>query len=109
MDPNVSLRVDQVADLSIYIRDRKVLNLSDPGTGKTPSVCVMQYFRWNEEGNGTVWVMPKSLLRKNKRELLRFTNFNKDQVVIVDGTPKQVEAQLKSGAAVFLMGPRRFL
>lgn len=108
MDPNVSLRVDQVADLSIYIRDRKVLNLSDPGTGKTPSVCVMQYFRWNEEGNGTVWVMPKSLLRKNRRELLRFTNFHPDQVVIVDGTRPQVMAQLNSGAAVLLMGPRRF-
>lgn len=103
---DVSLRVDQIADLAVYIRDRKVLNLSDPGTGKTPSVCVMQWFRWNHEGMGTIWVMPKSLLRKNKRELHRFTEFTDKQVVIVDG-PKSAD-QLASGAAVFLMGPRRF-
>jgi len=108
MDEGVSLRTDQIADLAVYIRDRKVLNLSDPGTGKTPAVCVMQYFRWNEEKKGTVWVMPKSLLRKNKRELHRFTQFADEDVVVVDGTPSQVKMQLASGAAVFLMGPRRF-
>jgi hypothetical protein len=108
MDPNVSLRVDQIADLSVYIRDRKVLNLSDPGTGKTPSVCVMQWFRWNEESKGTIWVMPKSLLRKNKRELHRFTEFTNEQVQIVDGTKTKVEKILATKAPVLLMGPRRF-
>lgn len=108
MDKNISLRTDQIADLAVYMRDRKVLNLSDPGTGKTPSVVVMQWYRWSQEQLGTVWVMPKSLLRKNKRELHRFTQFTDKQVVIVDGNRTQITEQLASGAAVFLMGPRRF-
>lgn len=108
MDQGVSLRTDQIADLAVYIRDRKVLNLSDPGTGKTPSVVVMQWYRWSQEGMGTAWVMPKSLLHKNKRELHRFTEFTDNQVVILDGTKPQIEAQLAMKAPVYLMGPRRF-
>lgn len=103
-----SLRTDQIADLAIYIRDKKVLNLSDPGTGKTPSVVVMQYYLWKHHQVGTAFVMPKSLLRKNRREILRFTEFREEDVVIVDGTKDQVVRQLNSGAKVFLMGFRRF-
>lgn len=108
MDEGVSLRVEQIADLSFYMQNRKCMNLSDPGTGKTPSVCVMQWYLWNELGVGTCWAMPKRLLRKNQREILRFTRFEEKDVVIVDGTRAQVEKQLKSGAKVFLMGFRRF-
>lgn len=103
-----TLRTDQVADLAFYISSPKCLNLSDAGTGKTPSVCVMQWFLWSEHGIGTVWPQPKSLLKKNKKELLRFTDFKDEDVVIVDGTKAQVEKKLKSGAKVFLMGFRRF-
>jgi hypothetical protein len=67
----------------------------------------MQWYLWSNRGIGTVWAQPKSLLKKNKRELLRFTDFKDEDVVIVDGTPKQVEKQLNSGAKVFLMGFRR--
>lgn len=108
MDKDVSLRIDQIADLAVYIRDKKVLNLSDPGAGKTPSVVVFQYYLWSELQIGTVWIMPKSLMAKNRREILRFTNFKPEDVVIVDGTPAQVAAQLRSGAKVFIMGFRRF-
>jgi len=52
--------------------------------------------------------MPKRLLDKNRREVLRFTHFKEEDVVIVDGTRKQVEKQLASGAKVFLMGYRRW-
>ncbi len=108
MDDGVALRTDQIADLTVYIRDRKVLNLSDPGTGKTPPVCVMQWFRWNNEGRGTAWVMPKSLLRKNKRELHRFTHFKDNQVIILDGDAKEIKRLLALKAPVYLMGFRRF-
>ncbi|KQS84318.1 hypothetical protein ASG58_21345 [Rhizobium sp. Leaf383] len=67
----------------------------------------MQWFLWDNLGIGTVWPQPKSLLKKNKKEILRFTGFKDEDVVIVDGTPKQVEKQLASGAKVFLMGFRR--
>lgn len=103
-----SLRDYQVADLSYYMRDKRCMNLSDPGTGKTPSVVVFQWWLWTEHKVGSCWVQPKRLMDKNKREILRFTGLKDEDVVIVDGTPKQVAKQLASGAKVFLMGPRRF-
>lgn len=98
------LRDDQVADLAFYISQKKCLNLSDPGAGKTPSVCVNQYQR---EGR-TVWVQPKVLMPKNQLEIVRFTPLTLRDVAIVDGTPKQVDDAMNSGAKVFLMGPDRF-
>ncbi|MGQ7794687.1 SNF2-related protein [Faunimonas sp. B44] len=109
MDPNVSLRDYQIADLAYYIANPKCMNLSDPGTGKTPSVVVMQWHLWANEKAGTVWSQPKSLLKKNKDEIHRFTHFEDDEVVIVDGTPKKVRKLLASPRAkVFLMGFDRF-
>lgn len=105
---NETLRDYQVADLAFYMRERKCGNLSDPGTGKTPSVCVMQWWLWDGNREKTIWVMPKSLLSKNRLELLRFTPFEPQDVVIVDGTPNQVTEQLRSEAKVFLMGFERF-
>ena len=102
-----ALRDYQVADLAFYMANQKCLNLSDAGTGKTPSVVVMQWWLWTQHGIGTVWPQPKSLLKKNKKEILRFTGFKDEDVVIVDGTPEQVKKQLESGAKVFLMGFRR--
>lgn len=107
-EASVSLRPEQMGDLVSYIQHRRFMNLSEPGTGKTPSVCMMQYFRWSKEGRRTIWIMPKSLLKKNQDESVRFTGFRRDEVVIVDGSPKVVEALLKTDAKVWLMGPRRF-
>lgn len=52
--------------------------------------------------------MPKKLLGKNRRELLRWSGFKPEEVVILDGTAQQIEKKLASGAKVFLMGFRRF-
>jgi SNF2 family DNA or RNA helicase len=48
--------------------------------------------------------MPKSLLKKNVDELLRFTDFRPEDIVIVDGTPKQRAQAMQRDAKVFLMG-----
>lgn len=107
------LRDYQIDDLAFYIEQAqgkhpKCLNLSDPGTGKTPSVVVNQQRRWQYEQKRTVWVQPKSLLSKNRDEILAFTDFVDDDVAIVDGTPKQCALALNSGAKVLLMGRERF-
>ncbi len=102
----VPLRPYQIADLSFLIGQKRALLLHDPGGGKTPPVCVWLYYLWTHEYVRSIWVMPKSLLKKNKIELHRFTHFEDADVVIVDG-PKAADA-LAADAKVFLMGPDRF-
>ncbi len=95
MDPNVSLRDYQVANLAFYIRNPKCLDLSDPGTGKTPPTTVYQWYLWSRLGIGSAFVMPLSLLKKNRDEILRFTDFKPDEVTIVKGLKPLSPAQLK--------------
>lgn len=97
-----------MADLAYYIANPKCLNLSEPGSGKTPSVVVMQWFLWNNLKVGTAWVMPKGLMFKNKAEILRFTHFKDEDVVLLDGTKDQIAKKIASGAKVFLMTFRRW-
>lgn len=103
------LRDYQVEDLAFYLRNPRCGNLSDPGTGKTPSACVYTEYLWRAKGVKSIWMMPKSLLWKNHEEFMRFTTFTPDEVVIVDGNPKQREEQIKSTKAkVWLMGFQRW-
>lgn len=106
----LQLRTDQIARLAHYMSpgQEKCLDLSAPGTGKTPPVCVNQFRRWLDRQLPTVWVQPKSLMAKNKVEICQWTPFTSDDVAIVDGTPKKTAAALRSGAKVLLMGPDRF-
>lgn len=102
------LRDYQIADMAFYMKNPKCLNLSHAGTGKTPSVCAMQWFLWQHHQVKTAWVQPKRLLEKNRDELLRFSHFKPEDVVILDGGPVKIAAMLKSDAKVFLMSFRRF-
>lgn len=108
MNEPLPLRDYQIADLAFYIANPKSMNLSHAGVGKTPSVCVYQQYLWDELKVKTAWVQPKSLMAKNKREILRFTTFKPDDIMIVDGNPEQIQRCLNSDAKVFLMGPRRW-
>lgn len=107
-DPSFQIRDYQLADLVFYCQHPKAINASDPGTGKTVGVCINQYRRATHDVGRTIWVQPKSLLKKNKRELLRFTNFTDSQVQIIDGTKAQVDKAMAADPAVLLMGPDRF-
>jgi hypothetical protein len=69
------LREKQIEQLAFYIRNPKCLDLSDPGTGKTPPCCVYSFMCWDRGQVKTLWSMPKSLLKKNLKELCRFTEF----------------------------------
>lgn len=82
-DTKPELREKQIGQLAFYISHPKCLDLSDPGTGKTAPVCVYSYFVWNRWENKTLWTMPKSLLKKNRKEMLRFTDFKPEDVVIL--------------------------
>jgi hypothetical protein len=94
------LRDYQVSDLAHYIANPKCMNLSEPGTGKTPSVLVNQQRRWDQHQLQTVWIMPKSIMGKNKKEFKKFTEMY-DNVAVVDSM--DIPA-----APILIMGPRRF-
>lgn len=98
-----SLRESQLVDLTFSMMNQRCGFLHDPGVGKTPPVCVALYWHWTQ-GRRSVWAQPKSLLEKNYEELLRFTHFTPDDIVIVDGTSKQVAKAISSNAKVFLCG-----
>jgi hypothetical protein len=102
------LRPEQIQDLAAHIAHPKHGAFGEPGTGKTPVVCTLQAYRWRTHQHGTVWSMPKALMGKNLEEAYRWGGWADGDVVIVDGTPKQVEKQLQSGAKVFIMGFTRF-
>ena len=112
MDPKKDvpeLRPYQIAHLSFYIREKRCLDLSDPGTGKTPSACVYAQYLWEHERKRVVMTMPKSLLNKNRQEMLRFTQFEDHEIVVVDGSAKQrMKAIADPRHVVFLMGFQAF-
>lgn len=100
-----TLRPYQSAHLAFHIAKKRSLNLSHPGTGKTPTACLyIQYLNRIEKAI-VAFVMPKSLLKKNYDELLRFTDFLPEEVAVVDGTPKKrEEIYANPKVKVFLMG-----
>jgi hypothetical protein len=104
------LRTDQLARLAHVISpgNEKTMDLSDPGTGKTPVAAVNHWRRMAESGMQTVWVQPKALMPKNVHEILRFTPFTEKDVAILDGTTAKVDKAMRSKPAVLLMGPDRF-
>ena len=99
------LRPYQSAHLAFHIAKKRSLNLSSPGTGKTPTACLyIQYLNRMQKAI-VAFVMPKSLLKKNYDELLNFTDFRPEEVAIVDGTPKKRESiYADEKVQVFLMG-----
>ena len=104
MSDALGLRPYQVNDLAFYMSHPRGGNFSDPGTGKTPSVCVYMGWLWCEKKVRSIWTMPKSLLKKNLQELLLWSGLRAEDIVIVTGTPARRERLMQTDAKVFLMG-----
>lgn len=105
----LELRKEQIETLGLAMKHKAFMDRSDPGTGKTPPFCVWVWWQWYENKNRTIWIMPKSIMKKNLDELLLWSEFKKEDVVIVDGTPKKCQKLIESDAKVFIMGSARFV
>lgn len=114
MSDTVTLRPYQMEDLSFHIANPKSLNLSDPGTGKTPTVCVLIYYWYVQENWKTVWAQPKSLLYKNRDELLRFTDFKPEDIEVLETDTLSAKPSEQRSLTKFIKTgkgrlPKRFL
>lgn len=100
-----ALRDYQLDDLAFLMKQRRALLLHDPGGGKTPPACLFMYWVWKEHKGVSLWSMPTHLMRKNRDELLRFSNFKPEEVCIIRGefTAARKEKLRKSGAKVFIV------
>lgn len=102
-EPN--LRLEQEAQLAFCLSKPVTGDFSDPGTGKTPPACVAIYAFWMLRKHKTIWTMPKSLMLKNRDELLKWSIFKPAEIVVVDGKPSKRLQQIKTPEAkVFIMG-----
>ena len=102
------LRPDQIEDLGACIKNPRWMLLHDPGVGKTPIACLYTWWMWDRHKKKTVWVQPLAIVKKNRDEIIRFTEFKPDDVVVVTGTPKQRQALYDRKAKVYLMGADTF-
>lgn len=98
-------REHQIADLAFYMTRARSLNLSDPGAQKTGSAAMHSWWLASEKNTKSAWAMPKSLLRKNRQDILDFSHFKEDEVLILDGPPDKREQIMRyQNAKVLLMG-----
>lgn len=97
-------RSDQIADLAYFINNSKAGLLHDPGVGKTVTAALYSEYCWKYQGWKSVWTQPKSILKKNYREILRFTDFKPEEVIIVAGSPAaRIKQMCSPNGKVFLM------
>lgn len=100
----MELRDYQVDDLAFLIKRKRGLLLHDPGGGKTPPACLFMYWVWKTQGGNSIWAMPTHLMKKNRRELLKFSDFKEEDVVIIRGeySAARKKKLRESGAKVFI-------
>lgn len=103
------LRPDQVSDLACLIKDPRWHLLGEPGTGKTPTICLYFYWAWRDHQRRSVWVMPKSLMLKNRDELKDWTPFSDDEIVVLekDTRPLRTKRNPDPPDAPIYMRPRK--
>lgn len=100
----VSFWPEQIEDLSRLIKQPRCGLFSDPATGKTPTAVLWSYYLWDKLKIKTVWVQPSSIIGKNQEEIIRFSPWTEDDVVIVsEGSRQQrLERMKQKDAKVFL-------
>lgn len=109
MNPEFGLRPYQAQHCAFHITHRASLNYSACATGKTYTMAWLAEYYWKTEQCKTVLINPISLSVKNKDEIVRFTDFEEDEVQIVSGTPAKRVVQWKNTKAkVFIVGPDLF-
>ena len=87
------LRPRQWDTFKAFKANKRFLDRSHAGTGKTPPACVYTRYMVKNQKKKVIWIQPTSLMRKNLEELQLWTGLG-DRVVEVTG------AKLKKDATI---------
>jgi hypothetical protein len=82
--PKFVPRPHQEADLLFAAANPRSANLSEPGTGKTPTAVALTEWYVTSLEKKVVWCQPNSLRKKNYDEILRFSDLTADDVELLD-------------------------
>lgn len=85
----MDLREYQKKQLAFHLGRDRSINTSAPSTGKTPTMCSWIKLRNVIDGCKTIFVMPSSLMFKNREDMLTWTGWDEDEVQICTGTPQK--------------------
>lgn len=88
---NKVLRPGQIEDLAYLMRVKRGGLFHDPAVGKTPPVCIFTWWLWDELKEKMAFVMPLSLFKKNKAELLEWTKFASEDIEVLTTVPREVQ------------------
>lgn len=87
----LELRDYQNEHLLFHLAHERSFDALLPGRGKTPIMCVYTQIMFDAYKMKSVWVMPTALLTKNRDELLKWSGWGEDEVVILTGPRKKRE------------------
>lgn len=100
----LELRKYQMERLGYHLSRDRSLELLPMGRGKTPIMCCYSKIQWDLYKEKSVWVMPTALMEKNRLEIIKWCNFEEDEVVLCNVSKnKRCELYKKQNVKVFLM------
>lgn len=109
MKQGFELRDYQKKDLEFALSRDRSANLSEPGTGKSPTFSRYIYMRYLIDGCKTVFIMPGGIMKKNQEDVCTWSDWSEDEVVIVKGDKKKrLETYKKDEIKCFIISADTF-
>jgi len=85
----MELREYQKQDLEFHLSRDRSANLSEAGTGKSPTFSRYIFTRYMIDGSKTVLICPGGIMKKNQEDVCEWCGWSEDEVVIVKGDKKK--------------------
>lgn len=90
--PGFELRPYQIEDLGKLINNPRLGQFQEPGVGKTFICTLMTEYIWKTTRERIVWTQPGGIIMKNYHDFMLSTDFEADEVAVVQGSPAERRA-----------------